>query len=87
MSEWEDGPVELTGLPALRRWLVCKLSDHGRTSEQWETIQVTPGLRRHTVTAWCGDCGRPLRTAERAKCRECGQPISHRQVPNGMVKS
>lgn len=84
-SKWADGgPVELTGWPALHRWLACKLGEHGRTSEEWETTEVSPRVQRHTVTAWCGDCGRPLRNAERAKCRECGQPVSRRQAPRGV---
>ena len=79
-SKWAEAPIPLTGLPAFRRWLTCKLGQHGRTSEESETVDEGK-LRRHTVTVWCGDCGRPLKPAERATCRECGQPISHRQAP------
>lgn len=82
-SKWADEPIPLTGWPALRRWLVCKVSQHSTTSEQWESTE-DGGITRHTVTAWCGDCGRLLKPAERARCRECGQSISHRQAPRGV---
>lgn len=84
-SKWVDEPIPMSGWPALRRWLVCKLGQHGRTSEQWESIGEGK-ITRRTVTAWCGDCGRVLKPAERAHCRECGQGISYRQAPRDMER-
>jgi hypothetical protein len=80
-SKWAEAPIPLTGLPAFRRWLTCKLGQHSRTSEEWDTADEGRIRRRTLVAAWCGDCGRPLKGAERARCDECGQPISHRQPP------
>jgi hypothetical protein len=80
--ESHDAPTPLTGLAAFRRWLTCKATPHTGTSITWDITAVTPTSTRYDHTKWCTDCGRPLKSAERASCHACGQPLSYEQYPD-----